>query len=452
MTIHTYAQARSYLESFIRPSVFERIAEDSHMQDPLDRMRVLLSLLDNPQKKFKSVQVSGTSGKGSTSYLLGNILINAGYKTGLATSPHLDRINQRMLINDREIPNTILLDLVNRLSLAVEQIKQLPEGAPSYFELLTALAFLYFAQEKVEIAVIEVGLEGQYDATNVLDPLIVILTNISKDHVELLGDTEEAIATEAMSIVRKGTSISPLVITGITQNNILDELKKRTRGLGLTLGVLNQTIKISRVSTSEKGVGFCYMDSFGSLGKLYVSLRGEYQALNAALAVAASRGLEHKGFVISGHSIRKGLAEAFFAGRFEVLQKNGKTIILDSAHNEAKITAFLHALDQYYPDESKVFIVGFKKNKDSSPMTKQLFLRNGSFIFTQFHKGADYARSVSMTIAELRENAEIADNVQFSRTVTIALRKAMGLKANIIIVTGSLYLVGEVRSILMPRG
>jgi dihydrofolate synthase/folylpolyglutamate synthase len=482
MIITSYEQAQEFLESFIRPTVLQRIEEDSHMKDPLDRMRVLLRLLGDPQKKFKSVQVSGTSGKGSTSYLLANILTTAGYKTGLATSPHLERIHERMLINNREIPDNTFLDLVNLLVPAVEQLKVLPEGEPSYFELLTAMAFLYFAQEKVDIAVVEVGLEGRYDATNVLNPLIVILTNISRDHVELLGNTEEAIAGEAMSIVRKEISISPVVITGITQKNILEVLKKRTQGLGLAIEVLNQTIKISLVSTSEKGVGFYYEDRFGPLGTVYVSLRGEYQATNAALAIAASRELNQLSFAINADAIKQGLAHAFFAGRFEVINipvsviaslkgaaisvkkiasssryggtpRNDKqlTIILDGAHNEAKMTAFLHGLDQYYPDESKIFIVGFKKNKDSSSMTRELFLRKDEFIFTQFHKGADYARSVSMTRPELSTATRGASGIQYADDVGQAIEMAISSGRQMIVITGSLYLVGEARSLLLAR-
>jgi len=455
MKIITYRQAQEYLESFIRPSVFERIKEDSHMQDPLDRMRVLLSLLGDPQKKFKSVQISGTSGKGSTSYLLNNILVRAGYKTGLATSPHLERMTERMLINNLEIDEKKFVALVQLLIPAIEKMKKLSEGEPSYFELLTALAFLHFTKEKVDIAVVEVGLEGKYDATNVLDPLVIIITNISKDHTELLGDTEQAIAGEVLSIVRNGETTSPIIVTGIMQDKLRKMVRERADDNGLVCKAFTDEFKITSIQSLDGGVEFDYEGKDLHLSKIYVSMRGEYQAVNAGLAVAATTSLKELGFTILDEHVRGGLSNAFFAGRFEVFTyvhgATSYTYILDGAHNDAKMGAFLKALDHHYPDQAITYIVGFKKNKDSTAMLRQLFSRKGTYILTQFHKGADYARSVSMTTSELKMNADDAEKTFFMEDVPSALNQAVQLSGKVIVVTGSLYLVGEVRSILMPR-
>lgn len=451
--ITTLKEAQEYLESFIRPTVFERVKEDSHLKDPLDRMRVLLTLLGDPQKQFKSVQISGTSGKGSTAYLLGNILTKAGYKTGFATSPHLQRISERMQVNMEEISDHGLLELVGQLVPVNEKMKNLPVGEPSYFELLTALAFMYFAKEKVDIAVVEVGLEGKYDATNLLDPLIVVLTNISKDHTELLGETEEQIASEAFSIIRQNNrGTAPVVITGISQPLILEILMQRARLINARTQILGKDFSFAIASHTQTGVCFSFSTHEMKIDNLEVRLRGDYQVANASLAIACLLALRSAGFSISFDEIRQGLQTAFFPGRFEVLTYRNKTIILDGAHNSAKMQAFLQALSEYYPQETKTFIIGFKKGKDILPMLKGLLAKDGrQYIFTQFHKTADYARSVTMDLIELKDNVDsliTADNISFQKTVPEAFEQALKTASDIVIVTGSLYLVGEMRDLL----
>ncbi|MEK7605673.1 MAG: Mur ligase family protein [Patescibacteria group bacterium] len=449
----TLKEAQEYLESFIRPTVFERVKEDSHLKDPLDRMRVLLHLLGDPQKEFKSVQVSGTSGKGSTAYLLANILTKAGYKTGFATSPHLQRISERMQINMQEIPDHGLLELVHELVSVNEQMKNLPEGEPSYFELLTALAFMHFAKEKVDIAVVEVGLEGKYDATNVLDPLVVILTNISQDHTELLGDTEEAIAGEAFSIVRKNLQrTAPKVITGIQQQSLLKILDRQAKECDAEVKVQGRDFFFHITARTQTGVCFAFAKDSLIIEDLEVHLRGAYQVSNASLAISAVFALKEIGLDLSVENIRQGLLTASFPGRFEVISYKDKTIVLDGAHNNAKMNAFLQALSDYYPDQTKTFIIGFKKNKDIKPMLKNLFAQKGnSYIFTQFHKTGDYVRSSTMELDELKENVIALDNAQnysFQDTVPHAFKEAISTPSDLLVVTGSLYLVGEMRDLL----
>jgi len=453
--VTTINQAQEYLETYIRPSVFERAPEDSHLKDPLDRMRALLKILGNPEKKFKSVQVSGTSGKGSTAYLLANILGKAGYKTGFASSPHLQRINERMQIDMRKISNENLVILVNELIPAIEALKKLPEGEPSYFELLTALSFMHFAKEEVDIAVIEVGLEGKYDATNVLDPLVVILTNISKDHTDMLGSTELEIAQEAFSIVRKndGGKI-PAIITGVAQEELLEILRGRANSLNTQIKKLGRDFSYTVHELLNNGVRFNYIEGEIQYEDLEVRLRGEYQAANSSLAIATSRFLCKLGFSISEQHIREGLSSAFFPGRFEVIRSGKQIIILDGAHNEAKMKAFLHALYEYYPDEEKVLIVGFKRNKDTETMIRELFeLLNTEFIFTEFNKTGDYARSNSMNLAELRSHVEKIDSkkkIKYVESVSEAFVLAQESGKELIVITGSLYLIGEIREYLFP--
>src|SRR3989344_3641959 len=228
MNIGNYMEALNYLESFIGKVVFKVDPETVKLHPPLDRMKILLKLLDNPQDKFKSILVGGTSGKGSTAYLISHILTTAGYKTGLTISPHLQKINERIQINGKSISDEGFVKLLNLIIPAIEKMsfdfaqgkvgaparhRLLPKasaGGPSYFEILIAMAFLYFAEQKVDIAVVEVGMGGEFDATNTLYPLIAVLTNVSLDHTNILGGSVQKIARTKAGIIKNRSSLRSL--------------------------------------------------------------------------------------------------------------------------------------------------------------------------------------------------------------------------------------------------
>ncbi len=450
--IQTLSEAQAYLESFIRPTVFERIKIDSKLYDPLDRMRVLLDLLGNPHDNFKSIQVTGTSGKGSTAYLTANLLTKAGYKTGLTVSPHLQSLNERVQINMETVSDEVIVSLVNTVQKAAQQMKTMPVGDPSYFELLLAIAFYYFSQEKIDIAVVEVGLEGRWDATNVLDPIAVILTTISKDHTEILGETEEAIAREATSIIRKGKKNTPIVVSGVNQPQLQALIKEKTVKAASKLFLLNEDMQYQIQSQRATETLFDYQDTHGELKNLSLSLLGEHQVQNASVALAAVRSLSNQGFSVSEDAIRAGLQQAFFAGRFERISFKEKEFILDGAHNEEKMQSLLSSLKQYYPKENILFILGFKKRRDINSMISLLMECHASYIVTAFHKTADYAISVSMNLEELKEAfADYSDKIIFKATAPEALDEAEKHSNKVVVVTGSLYLVGEMRDYLTEK-
>ena len=214
MNITIYQQAVKYLESFIGKVRYRIDPEFLKRHDPLERMRVLLSLLGSPQDKFSSVLVGGTSGKGSTTYLISHILVSSGYKTGLTISPHLQKINERLQINGKSISNEKFTEIVGSIVDTIELMKGMSVGAPSYFEILIAMAFLYFAQNQVDIAVVEVGMGGEYDATNTLYPLVAVLTNVSLDHTNVLGGTVQKIAKTKTGIIKGFSSCHPEFISG----------------------------------------------------------------------------------------------------------------------------------------------------------------------------------------------------------------------------------------------
>src|SRR3989344_4068481 len=217
--IRTYQQAVKYLEKYI---------PTSSKKHPgilgIERMRMLVDLLSNPQNSYKTIHVGGTSGKGSTSTLIASIL-SMKLKTGLHTSPHLEKVNERISIDRKDISNKDFVELLNEIKPAVEKMEKESIGAPSYFEIITAMAFFYFRKEKVDIAVIEVGMGGKFDATNVVESEVAVLTNVGLDHTDVLGETVEEIATDKAGIIKHGTSI----ITGVKQPSVIEIIKSKVK-------------------------------------------------------------------------------------------------------------------------------------------------------------------------------------------------------------------------------
>jgi dihydrofolate synthase/folylpolyglutamate synthase len=444
-----YKGVKEYLESFIRPVLFQKVTLQSGEEtDPLDRFRILLNLLANPEQKFRSISISGTSGKGSTSYLISRILHEAGYNVGLSISPHLERINERIQINNKEIEEKELVKLVHAMLPVVEKMKHLPCGEPSYFELLLGMAFLYFAEKKVDIAVVEVGIEGRYDATNVLTPLVSVLTNISLDHMNILGNTIEAIAREAVSVVRKNTPL----ITGVRQNSIKKIVEKRASELDAPIHWLDPTM-IKNASSDREGSLFDLERSSGVLKNIRLSLAGDYQIRNALTAIETVEALNKKSFTITQDAIKRALSHASFPGRFEMMKKN-VPVLLDGAHNPAKMEAFIISLEALYKDEKKIFLIAIKKTKDVHALLSRITGIADGIVITQFQHTTDLALSAATPVVEIKEElrkAGFRGNTWSFSDSSEALQKAVLLaeKENgMVVVTGSLYLVGEIRSIL----
>lgn len=492
MQVKGYKHALNYLEGFIGKIIFKVSARENY--DPLGRMRILLSLLGNPQDKFKSVLVGGTAGKGSTAYLISHILTASGYKTGFTVSPHLQKVNERLQINGKEISDLEFTKMVNSIVQTIELMKKMPAspqggkiGAPSYFEIIVGMAFKYFAKEKVDIAVAEVGMGGEFDATNTLNPLAAVLTNVGLDHTNILGKTVEKIARTKAGIIKKsemrnekleikGNNNSHLssltshlvVVSGVRQPSVVKIIEKKCEDTGAKLNLLWRDFGYKIKKESLKGSVFDLITSSGrtiQLNDLQLSLIGRYQVENASLAVKTVLKLEKFGFKISDEAIKKALKTAFFPGRFEILRlaplsqdKTSSTLILDGAHNPTKMRAFLSTLKKLFPKEPKVFIVGFKFDKDIKKMLKEILGAADEIIITEFkaktdtnvHASAD-ASDIKNEILKIKKDSEVI----IERDSKKALEKALNIlktqypnDPSAIIVTGSLYLVGEVRSML----
>lgn len=455
MAVTTYEQAKDYLESFIRPTLFQKITlKDGQESDPLERMRVLLQLLGDPHKRFPSVLVSGTAGKGSTAYLLSHSLTTAGYTTGLTISPHLEKITERMQINGEQITEEEFVTLVNAVQPCIEQMKQMVVGEPSYFEILLAIAFLAFARKKVDIAIVEVGIEGKYDATGVLSPLVFILTNISLDHTKILGDTVESIAHEATGVI-KSFGKDTVVISGIEQSSVQTIVNMACEVSGAKLLLAGRDFQSVVRTTTISGEIFDYKGEQVLLG-LQLSLRGSYQANNAALAITALIALENHGFHVGEAQLRHALASAFFPGRFELFSSGQQQIILDGAHNPIKMQMFINSLQKVYSGQRFVFVLAFKQDKDITEMLSVVMPIADTILFTSFAQVTDMSKRIAADPEDLRKKAE---GLQRDERVSIeviadsaeAVTKAKTIAADkkrLLVITGSLYLAGEIRPLL----
>lgn len=414
----------------------------------LAHMRVLLAALDHPEQKFPAVLIAGTNGKGSTAATLAAILQASGLRTGLYTSPHLVKINERICIDGQEIGDSdfaLFHDLVDRTAERLVSEGELP-WHPSFFEMLTAIAFEYFSKKKIEIAVLEVGMGGRLDATNVVEPRVSVITDISLDHQKFLGNTVAEIAREKAGIIRPGGVVVTLPqqpqANDVIGNAILDA---GARGVSA----------VQHVPPVAPGSDYQVIDSRSGrpvyryplqvLGKeilVETPLVGRHQLRNIALAVATAEELEQQGFAITAGSIERGIRETRWPGRFEVLAATSDwpEIVCDVAHNPAGAWALRSTLSAAYEDRTLTFVFGAMRDKAIGEIAEILFPLAGRVIVTR----ADNPRSATaeeICQAAARTSAEIEE----AEDVPSALDRARAVAGSggVIVVTGSIYIVGE---------
>jgi dihydrofolate synthase/folylpolyglutamate synthase len=430
----------------------------------LDHMRVLLEALEHPERRLPSVLIAGTNGKGSTASTLASILRASGIKTGLYTSPHLIRLNERIRINGAAISDDDFAgihDLVDRTAERLVGEAELP-WHPSFFEMMTAIAFEYFAREKVELAVLEVGMGGRLDATNVVEPRVSVITDIDLDHQKFLGNTISEIAREKAGIIRSGGVVVTLPQTAqandVIGNTILDLGARGVSAVPFVPPVSPNSAQYLVPSAHEKA-GFVSRYPLSVLGKeiqVESPLVGRHQLRNVALAIAAAVELQQQGFsIITAGSIEQGIRETHWPGRFQVLPATADgadhahpEIVFDVAHNPAGAWALRSALSTAYEERPLIFVFGALRDKAIREMTEILFPLGEKVIVTHI----DNPRAA--TAAEIREAAaRSASNVEEAASVAEAIEQARqqaGAKG-VVVVTGSIYIVGEAMRLLGVR-
>jgi dihydrofolate synthase/folylpolyglutamate synthase len=422
----------------------------SHKFD-LAHMRVLLAALDNPERRFPSVLIAGTNGKGSTAATLASILRASGLKTALYTSPHLIRINERIRINGVEVSDNAFAALHAEVDRAAERLvdeKSLP-WHPSFFEMMTAIAFAHFARERVEIAVLEVGMGGRLDATNVVEPLVSVIADISLDHQKFLGDTIGEIAREKAGIIRPGGVVVTLPqlseANDVIGNTILDVGAYGVSAVPYVPPVSPGSTDYYLAPTSDT-TSHVYRYPLQVMGKqilVETPLVGRHQLRNVALSIATAEQLSQRGFsAITAGTIERGIRETKWPGRFQVIptQNGWPEIVLDVAHNPAGAWALRSALSERFPDRPLLIVFGAMRDKAISEMTEILFPVADRVVAMQ----AENPRSA--TPAEIRLAAErVGAEIEEAPDTATALERAKALAkpSTVLVITGSIYLVGE---------
>jgi dihydrofolate synthase/folylpolyglutamate synthase len=408
----------------------------------LDEIRVLLEALGDPQKRFPAVLIAGTNGKGSTASTLASILVAAGMRTGLYTSPHLERANERIRLDRAEIGDDDFARVYFRVHDAAQQLvlDGRLEQLPSYFEILTAQALLYFAEAGAEIAVLEVGMGGRLDATNIVDPLLSVITDISLDHTEWLGETIALIAREKAGILRRdGTMVT--LPQHPDANQVLGEVATELDVRGVSA--------VPYMPSVEADAAYA-VHALGAEIVVDSPLRGAHQHRNLALAIAAAVELAEKhGLPVTAAAIAEGIRQTRWPGRLErLMSKDGMEWVLDVAHNPAGVWALRAGLRSVFGDvKGPALIFSCLRDKPLTEMAQILFPLFEQVILAPIH--AARAAAMDDLLAAARKvgtPAVVAESV--SEALRLAKVRAAG---GVAVISGSVYLVGEARGLLVSE-
>jgi dihydrofolate synthase/folylpolyglutamate synthase len=422
----------------------------------LGHMRVVLAALENPERRFPGVLIAGTNGKGSTASTLASILQASGLRTGLYTSPHLVRINERIRIGGEQIGDddfALIHELVDRLAERLVGEGELP-WHPSFFEMLTAIAFEYFSRRKVDIAVLEVGMGGRLDATNVVEPRVSVITDISLDHQKFLGDTVTEIAGEKAGIIRPGGVVVTLPqqpqANDVIGNTILELGARAVNAAPYVPPVSPASSEYLALSAEKTPVSRYPLQVMGEQIMVETPLPGRHQLRNVALAIAAAEELGRQGFPVKASSIERGIRETHWPGRFQVIPAaaSAPEYVFDVAHNPAGAWALRSTLSAGYPERPLTFVFGAMRDKAIGEMAEILFPLADRVIATRTDNPRsaspeEIRAAASRTSTQIEEAADVAAAVELARSST---------QPNaVVVITGSIYIVGEAMRLLGAR-
>ena len=397
----------------------------------LEHIKRILDAVGNPEREFRSIHIAGSNGKGSTLKVIKEILNDSGFKVGTFISPHLEVVNERIMINDKMISDAELLELMNKVAPILK------DTSCSYFEILTILAFMYFEKMNVDIAIIETGLGGRLDSTNVITPLLSIITSISLEHTNILGNTLGEIAGEKAGIIKYGVP----VLSGVRDSESYEVIKAKAESEHAALYSLDREIIINEYKQHENTQSFSLAFSENKMDNLIQPMFGWHQADNAALGVSAILLLnELYGWDISDQFIYSGLAASKWPGRFE---KVAQEIIVDGAHNLAGINVLLRTLKERYPDKKYSFVFTVLKDKQFKEMLELLDANAYRLFLTHIENDRSTSLDDLLSVSGIEEK-------QAYESWEAAVKAALQTKREdeILIFTGSLYFISLVRPYL----
>lgn len=427
-----YVESLSYLENLGKFGI----------QLGMERIEGLLRELGNPEQKIKTIHVTGTNGKGSVTSMITNILLAANLKVGKFTSPHLVRYNERICLNGEEISDEAFATTITAVKAAADSIvKKGVCDQPTQFEILTAAAFLYFCLEKVDYAVIEVGMGGLWDSTNVITPVVSVITNVSLDHTDRCGDSVERIAMQKAGIIKEKV---PLV-TAAEGDNALGPIVTMAMFKEAPVYLYGKAFYGTEVESSMDGQKFTLHAGDFYASDYEIKLPGEHQIKNTSVAIVAAKLVSKQDDRINELALHLGVANTLWPGRLERVSQK-PDLILDGAHNPDGAKALRSALDKYYPDQKVHFVFGMMGDKDMSGVIKTL-IHNDDVVYTVRADGGSRAAEAE-ALAEL-----VGANAIPMNSLAEAYHKAAAEagKDGIICVCGSLYLVGEFKKVLLEE-
>ena len=402
----------------------------------LTQVKKILDALGNPHREVQAIHVGGTNGKGSTAAMMSSILQKEGYRVGLYTSPHLIRFTERIKVNGKEIEEKEVADLTRWMRREVEAAGVAPSF--TFFDFTTAMALAYFKRKLVDLAILEVGLGGRLDSTNVIDPLISVITNIAKEHEAYLGKTVLKIAGEKAGIIKRGRPL----ITAATQPQILRLFSKTCRRKGSPFLRVGKDFRYVRAG----GGDFDYEGLHRKLWGIHLNLKGSHQVLNATTALGAMEVLEDLGYPVSTEAMMDGLREVDWPGRLEMVSSSPR-VLLDGAHNPAGALVLKESLEKEFRYRHLTLLVGIMKDKDIASMLHFLAPLADRIILTRPH--TDRAMPPALLKKALDQNgkkAEIAEDLKEAIERGLSLTR----KEDLLCITGSLYTVGEARAYFHP--
>ncbi|QPA30248.1 bifunctional folylpolyglutamate synthase/dihydrofolate synthase [Thermaerobacillus caldiproteolyticus] len=428
--VHTYKEAIDWIHDRLPLGI----------KPGLKRMEWFMEQLGHPERRVKAVHIAGTNGKGSTVCYLRHILQEAGYSVGTFTSPYVEQFNERISVNGKPIRDEEIVELVQIIKPLAEELEKTELGAPTEFEVITAMMFYYFGKMNIQdMVIIETGLGGRFDSTNVVYPILSIITNIGYDHMNILGDTLESIAFEKAGIVKSGVP----VITGIEQSEALQVVSEKANSLKAKTYVIGRDFILTNHSATETGERFSVETPFALYRDITTTMFGTHQVKNAALAVMAADYLRtYYSFIIEEEHIRDGVGKAKWIGRFEALSDN-PLIIIDGAHNEAGIRSVIDTVQTHYPDKDVHVLFAALSDKPLEKMVQPLADIAETITFTSF----PFPRAATAEqLAALCEHKAKACEDNWQRWIK---EKQINYKdTDLFLVTGSLYFISEVRKFL----
>ena len=395
----------------------------------LTRIGELLEKLGNPQKGLRFIHIAGTNGKGSCAAMTASILKAAGYKTGLYTSPYLYRFNERMQINGKEIPDDVLAEIVTR----VKPIAEAMEDHPTEFELMTAIALLWYREEACDVVVLEVGLGGRFDATNIIDaPEAAVIMNIGLDHTAVLGDTVEQIAFEKAGIIKPGTE----AVLFQQSESVTAVVRERCAELGVPLHIADFS-KIRSEFDSLYGQSFTYKDEVYAL-----PLLGSHQLKNAAVVLELVEVLRARGWKLDQSDVEHGLYAVHWPGRFELVSEE-PLFVVDGGHNPQCAQTVRENLLHYFPNKRRILLLGILRDKDYAGLTEILDGAADEYIcITPESPRALRAAELAEHLHRYNKPVAVCDSIRDG--VSLALDRSDD--GSVVCAVGSLYSVGEIRA------